>query len=92
MITGSGTGRVVGGRVGVQIFGVRPLVAFGQLTNPAVLGVVLHLVVSAQPPTAVGQGQQERRHPERDDDGGEDHRLRQRVGHRGGVDGAHDGR
>ncbi|MEY9213923.1 hypothetical protein ABH917_003369 [Thermobifida halotolerans] len=68
----------------------RPLLRADVLAHPAplpaggdtpVLGVVLDLVVALQLPTAVGHGQQERGHAQGDDDRGEDHRLRQRVGH-----------
>ena len=48
--------------------------------DEAVLDVVLDLVVAGELPAAVAEREQERGDAERDDDGGERQRLRQRVG------------
>ncbi len=50
--------------------------------HEVVLDVVLHVVVTRQLPRPVGQGEPERGDAEGDDDRGEHHRLRERVGHR----------
>ncbi len=52
----------------------------GELRDPGVLGIVGDLFVGRQPVGPVDQRQHERRDAHADDDRGEDHRLRQRVG------------
>ena len=48
--------------------------------DAGVLGIVADLLGSRQPIRAVGQRQHERGDAHRDDDGGQDHALRQRIG------------
>ena len=68
-----------------RVVGRRRLVLEGEALDAGVLGVVGHVVGARDLPEPVGQGEQEADRRERDDDGREDHGLRQRVAHRGGV-------
>ena len=60
--------------------------------DAAVLDVVGDLVVLGEQPTAVGEGEQERRDAEADHDRRQHEGLGQRVGEVGGVAGADDRR
>src|SRR5699024_8091383 len=79
-----------GFQVDILAFGLLDVLVEEAGGEAAIFEVVLHLVVAVELPRAVGHREHERAEPERDDDRGEHHRLRERVGDvrvgAGGVD------